>query len=114
MRKGFTLTEVLAGLFILALVVAMTLPSINRALFIESKTQLHGEKVLYLRNCVERIKSNAANGFSYETGIEENENFTYTIHQEEIDGYERLEKVKVEVMDHENIPLSLEIVIRKR
>ena len=50
MRRGFTLTEVLVGLFILGLIAMLTLPNINRALSLEEDTHEKVRQILYLNS----------------------------------------------------------------
>lgn len=110
MKRGFTLTEVLAGLFILGLIAVFTLPNINRALAIERNTQDNVGQVLYLKSVMSRIKGNLLENKDPEIGVEKKDGFTYDY---KIEGQDGLEKLTVEVRDHEEKSMELEVFLRR-
>lgn len=77
MKRGFTLTEVLAGLFILGLIAVFTLPNINRALGYRRKYSGNVQQVLYLKSVMSRIKGNLLENKDPKIGIEKKDGFTY-------------------------------------
>ena len=110
MRRGFTLTEVLVGLFILGLIAMLTLPNINRALTLEEDTHEKVRQILYLKSVMARVKGNMLDNRDPETGVESHEDFSYDYRTEEIEG---LKKLTVGVVDDENKRMELEVFLRR-
>ena len=96
-KKGFLLTEVLVGLLIISLIVAFILPNIQRAMFLQKKTEKQIEQVYYLKSVMSRMKSNIRLNKDIEFGIEDHEKFKYEYSMEEVRG---LKKLTVGVEDH--------------
>lgn len=109
-RRAFTLTETLAGLFILGLIVIFTLPNVNRSLYLEKETHENTQQLLYLKSVMARMKGNLLEDREITTGVEKAELFDYDYKVEEINGFRKL---TVGVLDHENKRMELEVFLKK-